>query len=627
MKISSSTFVYGTAIFGSFLLLNYIILYYRVYLPNFSLLSVRNKRILTTGDDVVDKFIVDEPGALRNREWEQLNRDSFYRRSMAYYFVDRSLLRVYSLSRNPMFCTLDDRLTSFKFMLFVKHNSNVYNLTISNVTQLYHDNRSEYDLTSLNSNLNLTEALRSVHNVSVPHNHSVADTFRIKLFIKDTLRNFTTHHSIDVKLLTQSRANVTKRGSMLCTYCYFYGQSETFDNYVMFLYWIELNKKFGYEKIGICNHSFPATANYNQLFAKHKDFVQMYELKFFPNLQLGQGNATDETHVYYTSFNQVHPELTVPLEVIMYNECYLDNFEHYRYVAINGADELVIPRTNAKFRKDATLVDYIAKLDLSRVGDRKTLLNNNLDMQAFCNVSVDDEKQQQQQQHQPIEAAPIVNYLSGLERLIKTKSNYEPSVNFHFLMGHYLKDVSIELILTAFDTYFNSKEYHNRTNSQAKPNGTHVISVVDTSYENFTYTFVLNDQYEINYLRNLAKIYKLLIGDFKSKHRAVLAKHLNQFNRFLYFSGNLTDFLCGKSIYNTAEVMAVSVHYLDSLDTSQLLEFDFKSGVGLDSHFRRQYSFEPAEITFDELKIDLNYYLCYYRHVLKDLLGLDVIHD
>jgi hypothetical protein len=76
------------------------------------------------------------------------------------------------------------------------------------------------------------------------------------------------------------------------------------------------------------------------------------------------------------------------------------------------------------------------------------------------------------------------------------------------------------------------------------------------------------------------------------------------------------------------KVTGVSVHYLDKFDTSLLVHFDFKRGIGVDSHFRFQYSFlEPIEITFDELKIDLNYYLCYYRHVLKELLGLDVLFD
>ncbi len=48
-------------------------------------------------------FVIDSPGALRNPEWEQLNKYDFFRRSMAYYFMDRQLLRVYFTTMEKYF--------------------------------------------------------------------------------------------------------------------------------------------------------------------------------------------------------------------------------------------------------------------------------------------------------------------------------------------------------------------------------------------------------------------------------------------------------------------------------------------------------------------------------------------
>ena len=73
--------------------------------------------------------------------------------------------------------------------------------------------------------------------------------------------------------------------------------------------------------------------------------------------------------------------------------------------------------------------------------------------------------------------------------------------------------------------------------------------------------------------------------------------------------------------------MAVSVHYPDKFETEGLTQFGWDQGVGLDSHFRYQYYLRVSNLTFDELKIDLSYFYCYYRDVLKDLLNLDIVTD
>ncbi len=59
--------------------------------------------------------------------------------------------------------------------------------------------------------------------------------------------------------------------------------------------------------------------------------LRLLPRRYVPNLQMTQSEASDEQHDYYTSFNQLaDPELTVPLEVLMYQFCYLDNFQRFK---------------------------------------------------------------------------------------------------------------------------------------------------------------------------------------------------------------------------------------------------------------------------------------------------------
>ena len=439
---------------------------------------------------------------------------------------------------------------------------------------------------------------------------AISDQLRIRLFVVDKTKNLRTQHPLEVRIKSATQ-QTKRRGSMLCTYCYFFGEADNIDHYYMFLYWIELNKKFGYEKLAICNHSFPNTKEYADLFAKHKDFVVIYQLKTFPNMfntKRAAGSSADREHKYYKSFNQVHWQFTVPLEVLMYNQCYMDHSDTYKYISINGADELIIPRTDTKFTTDKALIDAIATMDLANVTDKRSL-STLLGIESRCPSTLSSTNN---------EKPPIEKYVERLEDIVEAKDKVRRPQNFHFGMGHYLRDFSVELILNALDAYFKSERFNA---SQV----THVVSVHDTSYENYEYRFVLNGAYEVNYVRNLATIYRLLIGDVKRAKRDALAPHKNQYSRFLYFAGNLTWHLCGKSIYNTESVMAVNIHYPDKFEKAGLTTFGWEEGIGLDSHFRHQYSLRVSNVSFDELKIDLNYFYCYYRHVAKELLNIDVL--
>ena len=59
-------------------------------------------------------------------------------------------------------------------------------------------------------------------------------------------------------------------------------------------WWIQLNKKIGYNRISFCNHSIDA--DFNKMFEKYSNFLDISPLKCIPNLQ----NKSESK--YYSQF-------------------------------------------------------------------------------------------------------------------------------------------------------------------------------------------------------------------------------------------------------------------------------------------------------------------------------------
>ena len=564
----------------------------------------------------------EEELALRNAEWEQLSRYDHFRRSAAYYLADKRLVRVYFFTTNAS----DFTATTYRGQLVVSsgQSGRKYELALENASVVYHDGRYQYSFVSLNfERLDVLDRLRRVHGVRIARDQLFASSsvkLKLGLFVEDVRRGLRTRNAIELKVRgAERRQGRAKRGSVACTYCYFYGASDTTENYMEFVWWIELHKQLGYERLLICNHSFPHTPRYERLFARHAGFVRLYHMKFLPNYLNDTSQQLDTRHDYLRSFSLVHPHITIPFEALIYNECYMDHFDTYEYVAVNGADELIIPRTVAKLARDSHAYALLSSLNLTGVRDKRTL-NALLDIESQCSSSPSTP------------SPPIDTYLKSVERALSNNSNSRRQTeterfNFYFKMGHYLRDASAHLIFNRLVRYFASARYRH-TARYSPHDAEHWVTAVDPTYNNFTYRVVMRGERDVAYAKNMIKIYRLLVADFKRDHELTLAPYNNQFDRFVYLAGGATWFLCGKTVYNTERSLAVSVHFPDRNEivngTFNLRLVDYE--YGLDSHFRRQYSLEDKHVEIRDIKLDLNYLYCYYRPALKAIADIDIIN-
>ena len=230
--MNSSTRWQMAIAFVIFLLLNYGILYFNQVLPKFSFSSAKERRILASavkaddkggggGEEHVSAFDNKENSESveekkpRNDEWEQLNKYDFFRRTMAYYFIDRSLLRVYFLTKE-MWHRANKTKTRYAVQLLVSIGGKRYPplYFVKKVNKLQHDGRGPYELASLNLKFDLAAEIQRTFGIEANATTLALDpTVRVRLIVVDTLRNITTFSPIQVKL--KSHKARVKKGAMV----------------------------------------------------------------------------------------------------------------------------------------------------------------------------------------------------------------------------------------------------------------------------------------------------------------------------------------------------------------------------------------------------------------------------
>ncbi len=95
---------------------------------------------------------------------------------------------------------------------------------------------------------------------------------------------------------------------------------------------------------------------------------------------------------------------------------------------------------------------------------------------------------------------------------------YSPEFTYHFNMSYYLSFETVDTIFNAFEAHFNSSP-----NASASRNL--IINATDSFYNNHTYSFLFRDADEINYAKNMIKIYNILIKDFVRKNKNLLSSY------------------------------------------------------------------------------------------------------
>ena len=186
-------------------------------------------------------------------------------------------------------------------------------------------------------------------------------------------------------------------------------------------------------------------------------------------------------------------------------------------------------------------------------------------------------------------------------------------------MGLYVKHSLVMDILQQMDNRFKLNRL-GISNSSNKLNFS--FTVHDEKDRNFrdqlgvTFRITIQTEQELSYAKNLNSFYLAEIKPFLEKNKNSF-KHLPEpFNRFFFLNGVTTSWMCGKTIHNTQLSHWVSTHYPEGNNFLNVLWTPQEYGHV--SHFRTSLKdLHERNISITDLKFDINYYLCYYKPLVK----------
>ncbi len=137
-----------------------------------------------------------------NQDWEQLTKHIFFKRSAAFYFLDKSLLRIFMVNSATSPASIKEDM-KLKLTILMKNNTKSFTY-IEHLQSLRHDSNNLYEFSSLNSKLNLKNIQKLIQNMS----------------LTISFRNVRTKRPINVKMKNFHQENSKKKGLAICSKCY-----------------------------------------------------------------------------------------------------------------------------------------------------------------------------------------------------------------------------------------------------------------------------------------------------------------------------------------------------------------------------------------------------------------------
>ena len=514
----------------------------------------------------------------QNDEWDQLGESVFVRRQAgAFYLLPYARLHILVLDK---YTNNTNETNRFRLKLLITYERRAYNLTYEphELSLESVSDRLAYRLNNLVlAEFNLANQLGLT---------ALSSELAMKAVVENTANSNKSSRPIDVAVKYWSVKTAERKGTIICGDCLFYGNS-TQSQFEQLSTWIEMNKLFGYQKLVLCNTTIPNTREYNALFAKHAQFVELSQLHYLPNIREEQ-----QSNLYDADFEALNVAERDLFKIFHYNQCFMNNVDKYERVLVQDVDELLIPRHNRLFRRDSDMYTYLSDLHLDTVHDRQGLLGALGLAESSCLKSVES-------------LSPIDAFVEDIETMTNGSKR-----TLYFKMGHHLNDATLNAIIDGLAKYLNSSEFKEMEASRSKHH-VHDIGLLhaDSSYGRFAFKIVMKSKRDILYAKNLVKLYKLLLSSLS----------VGNFSRFVFINGEWTSRQDGKTMHDTSSSLALSIH-----GEVQALSYPVEVDQSLAhlSHFRKELNVHFAQhnltivLHVSDIKVDLNYLFCFYRQNL-----------
>ena len=450
-------------------------------------------------------------------QWIKTNKYIYFRHQLSFFFLEKKQLEIYYL-----------RFQRYKpnISLQLEIDSKLYqmnNISIGNKANHHH-----YFFDFLKAEINIT----NIRWNSEINAHIKFDNYSVII--------------PNIQIKSKIKSNKT----LLCGKVYYYKKNKA----LSFEWWIEMAKISGYDKLVFFNNSFPSEFDF--LSKKYKDFIEVIQFSCIPNLI----DPENESLPYLSSFNDIKTIYKfdplwfhILFEHLTQNECYWNNKESYKYIAVFDEDEMIF-QTNLENKcpmKNSTMTQY---LDTT-----------------------------------------LKDYVSGGNNLKYFNST---PLSFSYGMAMYLDESLINQLFSKLQIYFNL--YQNLTN--------YTITIEEFPSYKPKLNIKISNEVEYDYAKKLLENYKKI---FLSINR-VRFEIPQMYNRFFYTDESATSWICGKTIHNTENTQSVSTHYPATWNNYHGVNFKY----GHVSHYKSEYMISNRNVSILVVKFDFYYLECVFNPVL-----------
>lgn len=495
-------------------------------------------------------------------EWVLLNNETYFRRNLAFYYTDTSVVKLYFNRRNS-----NKNLTLRLEMSLELADATLVDYVLTDLVYKTIDQKEMYTFMSIESNL-ATKGLK------------IKDVNSMRVIVADE-KISKTKVPIDLIVKEYFSKETSKKHSMVCSKLYYVKRNLA----AQFRWWIEMNKMHGYDKVVIYNNSIENSKEFNELFEEYSGFVELIPFKCLPNFI----DANNTNKPFISSFFEIKYDyrknevpLHVHFETFVFNECYLSNKDKYKYITINDQDETVIPLYLNTFRK----------IENNLISNRASYL----------------EKEETKCYYDNSFNKSIELYM----RKLSTEFKFTSNVTFHFHTAIYMKNKTMNVAFKQLGKLF-------RNISSNETNFPYSVRVIERDEKNnrggqmLNFSIVIKNKNELDYAKYLYNLFKSFVKPFYLKNELSLKKLHEPFARFFYLLGPSTTWFCGKTIHNTYLSQALDTHYPKNLNNFKTIPIE----SGYVSHFRSDYNIYWNDKSIMDFQFDLNYFLCYFKPIAK----------
>lgn len=188
-------------------------------------------------------------------------------------------------------------------------------------------------------------------------------------------------------------------------------------------------------------------------------------------------------------------------------------------------------------------------------------------------------------------------------------NKYEDSKSVYFQQAFYLKGEVMQDILEKLEIELEFES------SFKKEKFIKLVKLDRDESRSFNYTFLISNQSDFLYAKNLLKLNKNFVKPFLKANNNTFSRISENYNRFFaLISTKDNEFTWGKSVHFTNHTNPLCVH-TQCGRRNRIINFNY----GHLSHFRKFFKFKNKAIYFSvkQLFFDFNYFSCFVKPVLN----------